>query len=132
VAAGEHTHQAARLRGVDLEPARFAEALLDGTLAPAEVLERAVQIDPARREETLALLAGPMLELSNRDPERGSALAPALRWLARSAEPGRSPAAWARYLSARANARGATAHEESPRADLDLPARAREDLPRER
>lgn len=132
VEAGEHTHLAARLRGVPLEPALLALALLDLSLDPAAILERAVQIDPARREEALALLVEPILELSRVDPERGAALTPALRWLARSGEPGVSPEAWARYLSARASARSEPPADASERGALDLPTRARNDVPRER
>lgn len=62
------------------------------------LLEHAVRIEPRRREEAVRGIL-PLLErLAVDDPDRGRMLAPALRWLTRSTEPGVEPDAWVRAL----------------------------------
>jgi len=104
-------------------------ALLEAQPAPEEraLLETALRLDGEQREQALAELAAPIARLALAEPERVLAAEPALRWMSGNREIGLDPLGWARYLSARAQ-RAASAAEDRPGPDLDLPDRL--DLPR--
>lgn len=93
-----------------LGPEPLLEYVCRSRIASAPLMERAVRIPPERWDETLDRLAGLSESFSD---ERLTAIAPALRWLARSPRLGADPRAW-RAALARGFARGA------PPA-LDLP-----------
>lgn len=96
----------------ELELVRLAKELPNSAVAPSELvsyvergrifvpalLERAVRIQPAQREEALDLLT-PVVDRMN--SVEFELLVPALRWLSRSVRPGGDPEAWKSWLDLR-------------------------------
>ncbi len=108
-----------RLPAAPVEPDELVSYLERGAPSVAALIERAVRIEPRRRDEALDLLAGRLLQRP--DVEIEAAL-PALRWLAASRDAHDGPADWRRRLQAR------IAEPEAPPPALDLPSAL--DLPR--
>jgi hypothetical protein len=117
IAACETTRLASFLPTADVEPAELVAYLHREELYLPALLERAVRIPAARREEALVLLEPVVAELAANRPAHLADASPALRWLARSVDHGREPAAWAAWFAARESARAA---ERRP-GSLDLP-----------
>jgi hypothetical protein len=115
VTAVERTRLASFLPATLVEPEELARALLDPQTPLPALIERAVRIDPERREEALNRLDAAVEELARTSPERLERAAPALRWLARTGRPGNSAVAWADWFRARRRER------ELARRALDVP-----------
>lgn len=96
-------------------PAKLVEYVQGRRVFMPLLLEHAVRIDPARREETVRALLPVLERLAVDDLDRGRMLAPALRWLTRSNKPGVEPVAWVDALRER--------FSERPDPNLDLPNR---------
>lgn len=96
-------------------------ATLRGTARPSAraLLEAALAIPSAEREDVLTDLAPLVAELARTDPERIVAAEPALRWLTENRDLGADAGAWAHYLAHRSGS------EASDRPRLDLPDRPR-------
>lgn len=87
-----------------IEPRELVSYVAAGKLYLPALMERAVRIDPARREETLDLLAPTIAGLNVVDMRL---LVAPLRWLSRTADPGGDPEAWRRYMARRSEHRAA-------------------------
>lgn len=111
----EAVRLAAFLPEAPVGPEVLAEYLDAGRFATAPMLERAVRIEPERREEALDLLTPVLQRMDRIDLERA---VPALRWL--SGHPGglRDPSEWEGWLEERARRRAPT----PPPDPLDLPS----------
>lgn len=84
-----------------VEPAELLDYVgVEQVYTPA-LIERAVRIDPSRREEALDLLAPEVARMARSDPERIERIAPALRWLSRSSGQGNQPALWQDWFEQR-------------------------------
>ena len=104
------------------DPEALVEAMRGQDTTKAELMRLAVGISDERRAEALHLLLPAVEQMARIDPERVIAGAPALRWIARTSEPGADPRDWVLWLRgwARRDFEGGL-----PAADrnLDLPAR---------
>lgn len=102
-----------RLPSGPIEPAELLDYVARGGEWTAALLERAVRIEPARRDEALDLLAEHLVRRP--DAEIKHAL-PALRWLACARDASEDEALWRARLAARLEDR-----EAEVRPALDLP-----------
>jgi len=113
VATYEQVFLATYLPDAQVEPEVLLEYIERSSFTMPGLLERCIRIDPARWTETLRRLA-PLVQ--SMDDERLAYIAPALRWLSRSARLGGDPRTWRAAL---AN----LDEEDGGRAALDLPDR---------
>jgi len=118
----EHTTLGAGIEATPAEPGELARAFADPASELVQVLVLAVRIPAEERNAALAALAPEVERLVREDPERLRTLAPALRWIARSPDPGADPTRWAAWFRAFA------AREERARAEAERDERL--DLPR--
>ena len=103
VAAAERTRIARFLPTDAVDPAELLRYVRAEEVYLPPLIERAVRIDPERRDETLDLLTPEVLRLAEEDPERLERIAPALRWLARTGRHGNQASLWSAWFEARAN-----------------------------
>ncbi len=103
-----------RLPTAAVEPAELLDYVERGIPGTAALIERAVRIDAARRDEALDLLTPALLARTLEECER---CAPALRWLSGQTDPSASGSNWRRWLSARAESR---ARRATPALDLPI------------
>ncbi|MEX1023533.1 MAG: hypothetical protein WD226_00525 [Planctomycetota bacterium] len=103
---------AALVSAADAHGERLAPELPTAPVEPADLvayaggprvflpllLEHAVRIAPERRDEAVVAILPLLEELAVDHPRRGRMLAPVLRWLTRSTEPGAEPTAWVAAL----------------------------------
>ncbi len=118
VAPLESSRRDPRLPSAPIEPQSLVDYVRRGAPSMPALLERAVRIEPTRRDEALTLLAPALLERPQLELQRA---APILRWLARESFGdgfGEDAQRWRAWLSERA-ARG----ESSRPPDLELPDR---------
>jgi hypothetical protein len=103
-----------RLPTAAVEPAELLDYVERGMPGTAALIERAVRIEAARRDEALDLLTPALLARTLEECER---CAPALRWLSGQSDPSASGSNWRRWLSARAESR---ARRATPALDLPI------------
>ena len=113
VASYERVFLAPYLPDDPVEPEILLEYIERQSFTMPGLLERCIRIDPARWSETLRRLV-PLVR--SMDDERLAYIAPALRWLSRSARLGGDPRTWRMALSN-------LEEEPSARSALDLPER---------
>ncbi len=118
VAPAERIRRAPYLPRAAVEPAELVRYAQGEKVYAPPLIERAVRITIARRDEALDLLAPVAERLEEEDPDRLESIAPALRWLAHTARPGNQPGAWASWF----RARRARQLADQPRPKLDVPA----------
>jgi hypothetical protein len=113
-----------RSDGLPVEPTapeQLVEALRGQDTTKGELMRLAVGIQDEQRAEALRALLPVVEQIARVDPERVIASAPALRWIARTSEPGADPRAWVLWLRAWARRdfeQGLPAEDKN----LDLPA----------
>ena len=111
-AVAEHIRLAPWLPASPLPPEELVAYVEREHITAPPLMERTVRIPLSRRADTLELLAAKAPELGD---ERLEELVPALRWLARTTEPGGDARAWRTWLE------GRRAGGDEPDTTLDLP-----------
>ena len=115
----EADYLASFLSAQAVEPEVLVEYLRREEIHLPPLLERTVRIAPGRRDEALAALLPVLRDPATAEEERMAMIAPALRWLSGSTEPGVDPRAWIRYLEA--HLAPSSPEGEGRRPVLDLP-----------
>jgi len=121
----ERVLRADELTGVATDPVELIRAMQGQDTSKGELMRLAVGIPDERRGEALHALLPAVEQMASVDPQRVIAGAPALRWIARTAEPGADPRAWVLWLRSWSDRDLSSELEETEDANLDLPANPR-------
>lgn len=121
----ERVLRSEEVASLSTDPEDLIRAMRGQDTTKGELMRLAVGVTDERRTETLRVLLPEIEHMARTDPERVIAAAPALRWIARTAEPGADPRAWVLWLRAWDEHEQALEYEGEEDSNLDLPNQGR-------